>query len=461
MDGGRNADREGPAVKTNAARGAPPAAGAFLAGARNRLLPLSLPFRFFGAAVVFHVLAWVALLAAPGHAASFAGGLGWPLAALHLITLGVLAMTAIGASLQLLPVATRAGVRWPRAVAAVWWLYVPGVAALALGMGRAQPLLLVAGAALVALALVVYAVLLACNLAAARGMPVGVAHGCVALASLLVVLGTAASLAAAYAGVPLLARGRALALHVVFAGYGVMGMLAFGLSYIAVPMFALSEAPDPRRARLSCALAVPALALGGVAAVMPGSAPTIAAALRVAAIVIGAAATLLHLALMRTALATGLRRELGVSFRLVGLAWGSLVASFAAAAALALDAPLAGSGAVFGVLLVGGWLLSFALGILQRIVPFLAAMHASGAKPRSPAPSALAANGPLVVHGWCHGGALVVLVVAFAAQSAALVVAAAAAGTVGALAFAWVFAVVVERTQRARATIPAPRESAL
>lgn len=141
------------------------AAGAFLAGAKNRLLPLSLPFRFFGAAVVFHVLAWVALLAAPEHAATFVGGLGWPLAALHLITLGVLAMTAIGASLQLLPVATRAGVRWPRAAAAIWWLYVPGVAALALGMGRAQSLLLVAGATLVALALVVYAALLTCNLA--------------------------------------------------------------------------------------------------------------------------------------------------------------------------------------------------------------------------------------------------------------------------------------------------------
>ena len=47
--------------------------------------------------------AWRAAADWPG----FAGGLGWPLAALHLVTLGVLAMTAIGASLQLLPVATR------------------------------------------------------------------------------------------------------------------------------------------------------------------------------------------------------------------------------------------------------------------------------------------------------------------------------------------------------------------
>ena len=44
-------------------------------------------------------------------------------------------MTAIGASLQLLPVATRRSVgseRWP---AVIWWLYTPGVAMTALGMG--------------------------------------------------------------------------------------------------------------------------------------------------------------------------------------------------------------------------------------------------------------------------------------------------------------------------------------
>jgi len=86
------------------------AAGAFLAGARNRLLPVSIPFRFFGAAVVFHVCAWLALGAGADAAATFMGGLGWPLAALHLITLGVLVSTAIGASLQLLPVATRQAV---------------------------------------------------------------------------------------------------------------------------------------------------------------------------------------------------------------------------------------------------------------------------------------------------------------------------------------------------------------
>ena len=36
--------------------------GAFLAGATSRLLPMSIPFRFFGAAIVFHVLGlWAAV----------------------------------------------------------------------------------------------------------------------------------------------------------------------------------------------------------------------------------------------------------------------------------------------------------------------------------------------------------------------------------------------------------------
>jgi len=73
-------------------------------------------------------------------------------------------MTAIGASLPLLPVATRRSVgnaRWP---AAIGWLYAPGVAVLALGMGIASPALLAAGAAATVGALSAYAVLLALGL---------------------------------------------------------------------------------------------------------------------------------------------------------------------------------------------------------------------------------------------------------------------------------------------------------
>jgi hypothetical protein len=243
------------------------AAGAFLAGAGSRLLPPSIPFRFFGAAVVFHLCAWIALFVDADAGVRFAGGLGWPLAALHFGTLGVLAMAAIGASLQLLPVATRRPVgsgRWP---AAIWWVYTPGVALTAFGMGAGATTMLAAGAIAVVAALVGYAVLLTRNLIAAKGMPVVVAHGWAALASLIVVIATALALAGAYVGVPMIDRATAIALHVVFAAYGFMGMLALGLSYIVVPMFALSAAPEPAWASFAVALA---LLLAGIAA--PGRA---------------------------------------------------------------------------------------------------------------------------------------------------------------------------------------------
>ncbi|MGZ5688698.1 MAG: hypothetical protein ACXWIQ_13330, partial [Caldimonas sp.] len=283
------------------------AAGGFLGGAKSRLLPASIPFRFFGAAVVFHLLAWIAAFGAAGDWPDFAGGLGWPLAALHLVTLGVLAMTAIGASLQLLPVATRRPIRRVRWPALIWWLYAPGVAALAIGMATGVPSLLVLGGVGVGAGLLLYAWLLAANLLGARGMPGIVAHGWAALVALVVVLVTATSLVAAYVGLPLLDRSAALALHVAFAAYGFMGLLALGLAYLLVPMFALAPAPEARVQLASWGSAVVGLGCAGAAAL--GVLPV---ALRMVAIGAGALAVGLHLALMRKALRDGMRKDLGV-----------------------------------------------------------------------------------------------------------------------------------------------------
>jgi hypothetical protein len=421
------------------------ASAAFLVGAASRLLPASIPFRFFGAAVAFHLLAWLALLAGADRLPRSFAGLGWPLAALHLATLGVLAMTAMGASLQLLPVATRQAVpstRWP---AAIWWLYTPGVAAVALGMGCALPALLAAGALAVALALLAYALLLAGNLRGARGMPGVVLHGWAALACLLVVLGTAASLALTYVGAPLLDRSQALALHVAFAAYGFMGLLAFGMSYIVVPMFALSAAPDEKQSVASWALALVALALATLAAFEVAPAP-----LRVAAIAAGGAGVALHLRSMGHALRTGMRRHLGRSFTLVRVGWASLVASLAAALALAVDVPWPAAPTLFGLALIGGWLLSFVLGILQRILPFLASMHAARGAGRPPTPSSLSADRPLAVHFFCHLAALAGLALAVLADSPAIAAAAAGVGAVGATAFAAFYLILLRRMRGAK-----------
>jgi hypothetical protein len=424
------------------------AAGSFLGGAKSRLLPASIPFRFFGAAVVFHLLAWIAAFTAAADWPGFAGGLGWPLAALHLVTLGVLAMTAIGASMQLLPVATRQPVRRDRWPALIWWLYAPGVAAIALGMGTGSPALLVVGAIGAGAGLLLYAWLLGTNLRGARGMPGIVVHGWAALAALVVVLLTAASLVAMYLGLPLLDRSAALALHAAFAAYGFMGMLALGLSYLLVPMFALAPAPDTRVQLASWGSAVAGLGCAGAAAL--GVAPV---ALRSVAIGAGALAVGLHLALMRRALRDGLRKDLGLSFALVRTGWSGLALSLVAALGVVLEAPVTGLPALFGLLLVGVWLLSFVLGMLQRILPFLASMHAAAGKHRPPTPSSFTRRQPLAIHLACHLAALAGLALAIVTASPLLARLAAAAGTVGAAAFATFFAVLVRRMT---GPVPAP-----
>ncbi len=426
-------------------------AGGFLAGAGSRLLPASLPWRFFGATVVFHALAWLALLAGAAGWPDWHGGLGWPLAALHLVTLGTLLCSAIGASLQLLPVATRQPVRSQRLMAALWWAYVPGVAVLTLGMGRAQPTWLAAGAMLVVGALAVYGVLLGLNLKGARGMPGVVLHGWGALAALLLLGFSAVALVGLWLGRPLLDTAAARGLHLLAAAFGVMGLLVFGLSYVLLPMFALSPVPDERRQLASGAAAIAALGLAMVAAF--GVAPTV---LRLGAIFAAALALGLHLQLMRQTLAGGMRRDFGRALVLMRIGWGSLGLALVLALALVLGAPAETFGRLFGIAVVGGWLLSFLFGVLQRILPFLAAMHAARGQKRPPTPSALTLDRALAWHLRGHVAALVALAVATVAGSAALAAAAALLGLAGALGFGAFFVVLLQRLRRVRsATDPA------
>ncbi len=74
----------------------------------------------------------------------------------------------------------------------------------------------------------------------------------------------------------------------------------------------------------------------------------------------------------------------------------------------------------FGLCLIGVWLLSFLLGMLERILPFLGAMHAAGTGRRAPTPSALTDERALRIHFACHVAALAGLALALAADSAVL-----------------------------------------
>ena len=397
---------------------------------RSRLLPMSVPFRYFGSAIAFQVLAWALLLFQTQDLADYQAGLGPLFATLHVMTLGVLTMTAVGATLQLFPVATRQAVRSVGIARLVWWLLTPGVLIFAAGAAPYRPLALGSGAAIVVVALALYAWLFFRTLKGARGMPVIVAHGWGALAALLGALAIGCALAGGYV------RGFALdyaalrPAHMILATYGFMGLLAMGLSQLLLPMFAV--APPPR-ARIAY------VALSGAAA---GIAAAAAGFIAVGAM-LGLAAASLHVFSLECSLRARLRHALDPGFLLVRAAWACLLASLVVGAGLAFDLLPPHAAALFGVLLVPGWLLTFLLGVLQRIVPFLASVHASSAARGTPLASAMTPGALLQAHRILHLAALAALIAGVAAGESVLVRAGAAAGLAGALAYAAFFAFVL------------------
>jgi len=415
-------------------------AASFLADAKSRLLPASIPFRFFITAAVFHLLMWLVLLSAAGDATSFRGGPGPALAAVHLLTLGVLTLTAIGASAQVLPVATRRlpTAHWP--ITLVFWLFVPGLIALCAAMYIRRPAVIAPAAAVTAAALIIFAAILADNLRRATSLPVVAAYGWAALASLLVLAGLGVALAGDYQ-IGVLPDHAAVALaHMIIGGFGFMGFLALGFSHVLVPMFALAATPAKRPAYAGFVLAVVAVGTGTVGAVLGSKMMLTFAAL------IGLGAAGLHLWLMHQALATGMRKRLGLSFVLVRGAWVMLPSVLLVGLASLYDLAGPNGPTLFGFLLVAGWLLTFLLGILQRILPFLASMHAPRAPGKSPPPiSELAASRPIRIHSICHAVALFVIAAAIAGDMPELLRVGAGVGFVGAFAFLWFTAEVVRR----------------
>jgi hypothetical protein len=410
-----------------------------LSGAKGRLLPPSIPFRFFAAAALFHVALWVAMVRDADQVMSFRGGGGPPLAALHLLVLGVLTTTAVGAAVQLLPVATRRTLAAFWLVKLVFWLLVPGLVLLISGIYTGRINLLIGGAAASTAGLVLFAGLLGDNLRRADSLPVIAAYGWAALVALLgvAVLGLALSADFARGFLPNhLAVARA---HMILGAFGFMGLLVLGFSHVLIPMFALSPAPDKRPALAGFATAVTAVACGALGALIDSrDVMTLAACL-------GLVAAGIHLWLMRRSLQAGMRKRLGLSFILVRAAWVSLPLTLGVGLATIHERTGPNGPALFGLLLLGGWLLTFLLGVLQRILPFLASMHVAPQQPGgSLSLTQLGTSAPLKVHAVCHGTALLGLAVAILLNAGSVARVASTIGLIGAVAFA-VFTVDVLR----------------
>jgi len=416
-------------------------AGVNIAGAGQRLLHERIPMRFFGVAVVAHVFAWAALAGVAGTVPGFVGGIGPEVAAIHVLTLGVLVATAMGASLQMLSVALSRPAPPEAACEAVFWTFAAGAVLLIGGFAATAPTIIAAGAVLVAIGIGIYAALIGRTLVGHRGQRLVALHVWAALGSLAAAVVLAVALAVDIDHGFLPDHGRAALAHALLAGYGFMGLLALGFSHILIPMFAIAQPPQGRLSEIAFWLVVAALVIG-VLGVLYGS--TVLAAL---GIVAGLAGAGLHVRFMVATLQGRMRKRLGPEFLLIGASWALLPASLIAAAAVAFGALPDTGPALFGFLVLFGWLLTLLTGVLQRIMPFLASMHTARSGKAPATPSALTSERPLAVHRICHLGAVAAVGVGIATDLPIVIAAGAIAGTIGAVFFAWFALVVATRAK--------------
>lgn len=405
--------------------------GMILAGAASRLLPVSVPFRFFIGASYFHVIFWLMLFFGAGDISGFIGGLGLPLAALHVATLGVLTLTAMGATLQLLPVATRApiGALWKAKL--IFAFVFIGIHMLVAGMATSMMAPLLSGAVLCAIAMTIFLGVTGINLWAAPQANIAMAYAWVALAALALLVTSGALVAFDYSGGFLTEHARLAVTHFVLAVFGFFGLLAFGFSTILLPMFALSPSPDRRLLRAVLLVATSAITLALAAITIDK------AMLMLAAFLLGLTAVLMHIAGIEHVLRKRMRRRLDLAFLVIRIAHVVLVAGLLLGVLLTLNVPVRGGWTLFGWMMIAGWLLTFLFGILQRIMPFLASMHVGKARGRPPLLSEIGPERPLRLHAIAHGAAVLLIGAGIMADASHAIQAGAMIGLFGSLAFGW------------------------
>lgn len=338
-----------------------------LGGAGQRLVPLRVPLRFFGSALGFYVASWILIGWGALQDDGLRAGLGPAFAALHALTLGVMLSTVMGASLQILPVATGATAWTGAGPAWLWAAHTGGVIALCAGLATGHPRVLALGAAVTLGAALSFVAVLVRLLVRARHGGVLLAPTATALVSLVLALVMAASLVAAYLGWGVWPRAQALGLHVLFAAWGFMALLIAGFSQVLLPLFCLGDAPAQRSSRGFIGLAWVALLSASVAlAVQWSTGLALAAALGLAAIGV-------HAQGLWHSWQSGLRRKGDAGLFVLVAGWIGVALSLAATGLEAVF-PASVAPPVIAALLVGG-LVSAVLGVLTRILPFLISMH--------------------------------------------------------------------------------------
>lgn len=175
---------------------------------------------------------------------------GQALAITHLLALGWITMTTMGASFQLVPVALETTLYSERMARWQFWFMLLGTATMVVHFRGFQFRAVAAGAGLVLLAVILYAINLGRTLFRLDRWDIVARHVVAALAYLLAttLLG---GLMAVNRVVAILGGDvqRMLYAHAHLAGIGWVSMMILGVGYKLIPMFSLGELGDERIAR--------------------------------------------------------------------------------------------------------------------------------------------------------------------------------------------------------------------
>lgn len=334
--------------------------------------PFSAPLRFFLTAPLFAFLAGVLIvIEGPGIFAS-----RWmpaTLALTHLLTVGFMLQMMLGALIQILPVVAGANLSRPLLVAG--WVHAGltlGTLLLASGLYFSQPVLLGASGWCLGLSVGLF-------LLAAIQALIGVPSTSPTIRGLkLALLGLGVVVSLGVVMVSALAYGWPLPLPIMadlHAGWGLggwAGILLAAIGYVVVPMFQLTPG-YPARSSWWFPIVMVALLLIWTCGVILDQASVIRLAQA------GAAANGLAFAVITLRLQGKRRRARpDVTYRYWQVGLASTIFALFMLFTVALWPSLAdlpGWPLVFGILLIAGGFLSFIIGMLYRIVPFLTWLH--------------------------------------------------------------------------------------
>lgn len=372
--------------------------------------PFSAPLRFFLTAPLFAILAGV-LLVIDGENVFASRWTPAALAATHLVTIGFMLQVMLGALIQILPVVAGATLAQPLTVARVTHIGLTlGVLALCAGLYYSFPLLLKVAVILLGVTIVFFlfaAARVLLSVPSSSPTVRGIKFSLLGLAS---VLGLGITLASA------LAYGWALPLMTLVdlhAGWGLgawAGILLAAVAYVVVPMFQLTPGYPARVSWwfpvvLFFALLSWSLALwfqwsqgGRLAQAAVGSTGIVFAVLT------------LRLQKQRR------RARADATYRYWQLALGASIFALTMLCTAAVwpeltERPL--WTLLFGVLLLVGGFMSFIIGMLYKIVPFLAWMHLQSlGRNKVPAMNKLLPDADTQKQMWMHLVAVVLLIAA-------------------------------------------------